>query len=156
MIILLELMFFLALAHFIYESILAPSWRQTLRFRLFALCDEVRALRADYHGLPDDEHFAHLQASIETMITMLHRYDIAAAIAAEFRYHRDPFFRRRIDIRAAALDDCDIPRAQSIHRRSVELMARAIAVNNGMLCAPLYPFALMGVGFSTLQKGLKR
>jgi hypothetical protein len=30
------------------------------------------------------------------------------------------------------------------------------AVNSGMLCAPLYPFAVMGIGFSTVQKQLRK
>jgi hypothetical protein len=55
-IVMLQLMFFLALAHFIYESILAPSWRLSLRFRLFSLRDEVRALEADCRDGLDDEH----------------------------------------------------------------------------------------------------
>lgn len=155
MITLLEVMFFLALSHFIYESILAPSWRLSLRFRLFALRDEVQALKTR-RDLLDDEHYAYLQDSINTMIAMLHRYDIAAIIAAEFRYHRDPGFRIRVDTRATILDGCDLPEAQSVRRSSVDLIARAIAVNSGMLCAPLYPFALMGIGFSTLRRHLRK
>ena len=104
----------------------------------------------------DDGHYAHLQDSINTMIAMLHRYDIAAIIAAEFRYHRDPGFRIRIETRATILDDCDLPEAQSIRRRSVDLIARAIAVNSGMLCVLLYPLALMGIGLSTLNRHLRK
>lgn len=156
MIILLETMFFLALAHFIYESVLAPSWRLSLRYRLFALRDEVRALKGDCRHLFDAEHYAYLQDSISTMIAMLHRYDVAAIAAAELRYRRDPEFRRRVDVRARILDNCNIPQAQSIRRRSIELIARATAVNSGMLCAPLYPFALMGIGLSVIHKRLRK
>lgn len=156
MTILLETMFFLALAHFVYESILAPSWRLTLRYRLFALQDEVSMLKDAGHDLVDDEHYAYLQDSISTMIAMLHRYDIATVAATELRYRRDPEFRRRVDMRATILDGCGSPQAQSIRCRSVELIARALAVNSGMLCAPLYPLALMGIGFSTLQRRLKK
>lgn len=156
MIILLETMFFLTLAHFIYESILAPSWRLSLRYRLFALRDEVRELKGVGQGLLDDEHYAYLQDSINTMIAMIHRYDVATIAATEHRYRRDPGFRKRVDMRAAILDDCSSLQAQSIRRRSVDLIARAVAVNSGMLCAPLYPLALMGVGFSALQKRLRK
>jgi hypothetical protein len=156
MIVLLQIMFFLALIHFIYESILAPSWRLSLRYRLFALRDELRALKADCGVRLDDEHFAYLQTSIDTMIAMLHRYDVAAIAASELQYRRDPEFRRRVDVRAKMLEDCTLPQAQSIRRRSVELIARATAVNSGMLCAPLYPFAVMGIGFSTAQKLLRK
>lgn len=154
MIILLEMMFFMTLAHYVYESVLAPSWRLSLRFRLFRLRDEVRALKAERRDLLDDRHYAYLQDSINTMIAMLHRYDIAAIAAAEFRYRSDPEFRMRIEARATILDDCEIPQAQSIRRRSVDLIVRAIAVNSGMLCAPFYPFALMGIGLSALRERL--
>jgi hypothetical protein len=156
MIVLLELVLFLALAHFIYESILAPSWRLSLRYRLFALRDEVRALKVDCGDLFDNEHFAYLQDSINTMIAMLHRYGVAAIVAAELRYRRDPDFRRRVEARAAILEQCNLPQAQSIRRRSVQLLGRAIAVNCGMLCAPLFPFVLMGIGVSTLRKHLRK
>jgi len=154
MITLLETMFILALAHYVYESILAPSWRLSLRYKLFALRDEARALKGDCQGLFEDAHYACLQDCINTMIASLHRYDVAAIVAAEFRYRKDSEFRRSIDMRDAILGSCDNPRAQSIRRRSVGLIARAVAVNSGMLCAPLCPFVLMGIGFSTLQKRL--
>lgn len=156
MITLLETMFFLSLAHFIYESILAPSWRVSLRYRLFALRDEARMLKGAGQGLLDDEHYAYLQDSINTMISMLHRYDVASIAATELRYSRDPEFRRRLDVRAAILDGCSNVHARSIRGRSVDLIARAVLVNSGMLCAPLFPLALMGVGFSALQKKLRK
>lgn len=156
MIVLLETMFFLALAHFIYESIFAPSWRLSLRYRLFALRDEVRILSGTGRGLLDDQPYAYLQNSINTMIAMLHRYDVATIATTELRYRRDPSFRRRLDVRGTILDGCTSPQAQSIRRRSVDLIARAVVVNSGMLCAPLLPLALMGIGFSALQKRLRK
>lgn len=155
MITLLEIMFFLTLAHLIYESILAPSWRLSLRFRFFALRDEVRALKIDrgYHF--DDEHFACLEDSINTMIAMLHRCDVAAIVVAELRYRRDSEFRARINARSSSLDDCRIPEAQSIRRRSLQLIAHAVAVNSGMLCAPFLPFVLLGIGVSAIQRRLR-
>jgi hypothetical protein len=153
MTILVEIMFFLALIHFIYESILAPSWRLSLKYRLFALRDELRALKADCRVRLDDEHYAYLQSSIDTMIAMLHRYDIAAIAASQLRCRRDPEFRRRIDVRAQMLEDRNIPQAQSIRRRSVELIAQAIAINSGMLCVPLS--VVTGIGSPIVEKLLR-
>lgn len=116
----------------------------------------MRALKADCGDLFDDEHFAYLQDSINTMIAMLHRYGVVAIVAAELRYRRDPDFKRHVDARAAILEECNMPQVQSIRRRSVHLVGQAIAVNCGMLCAPLFPFALMGIGLSTLRKHLRK
>jgi hypothetical protein len=48
---------FLALTvfHFVYESILAPSFRLSLRFRLFVLGDEVRKLKIECAESLNDE-----------------------------------------------------------------------------------------------------
>ena len=87
---------------------------------------------------------------------MLYRYDVAAIAAAEFRYRSDPEFRKRVEMRSMILDACSIPQVQSIRQRSIDLVARALAVNSGMLCAPFYPLALMGIGLSALHKRLTR
>lgn len=156
MTILIELLFFLALAHFIHESILAPSWRLSLKCKLSALRDELHALKASGRDLFDDMHFVCLRDSIDTMLVMLERYDIVTIVAAELRYRKDSEFRKRVDLRARILDGCTIPQAQRIRRRSVYLIACAIAVNSAMLCAPLYPFALMGIGVSAIQRRLRK
>lgn len=111
MIVLLETMSLLTLAHFIYESILAPSWRLRLRIRLLALRDEARALQGGCPGSLDNEHYVQLQSSIDTMISMLHHYDVVAVAAAELRYRKDPDFRERVETRVTMLDGCTIPRA---------------------------------------------
>lgn len=103
MIVLLETMSLLTLAHFIYESILAPSWRLRLRIR--------RALQGGCPGSLDNEHYVQLQSSIDTMISMLHHYDVVAVAAAELRYRKDPDFRERVETRVTMLDGCTIPRA---------------------------------------------
>jgi hypothetical protein len=61
----------------------------------------------------------------------------------------------RSTARAAILDSCSSPQALALRRRAVALIARAVAVNSGMLRIPLFPLALMGIGFSMLQKHLK-
>jgi hypothetical protein len=47
----------LAVFHFVYESIWAPSFRLSLRFRLFVMRDEVRQLKIECAETLGDEHF---------------------------------------------------------------------------------------------------
>jgi hypothetical protein len=77
MTILLSVMMLLTLAHFIYESIVAPSLRLKIRYDLFALRDELRFLKIKRGSSLDDKHYVYLQDSINTMISHLARYDIA-------------------------------------------------------------------------------
>jgi hypothetical protein len=58
----------LAALHFVYESILAPSFRLSLRFKLFVLRDEVRQLKIDCASSLNDRHFDFLQDSINNLI----------------------------------------------------------------------------------------
>jgi hypothetical protein len=65
----------LAVFHFVHESILAPSFRLSLRFRLFVLRDEVRQLKIECAESLNDEHFVFLQDSINGLISI--RYGIS-------------------------------------------------------------------------------
>ena len=55
--------------HFIYESIILPSIRLSLRFKLFALRDQLR--RMVMQGTASDEVFRIQQSSINNAINML-------------------------------------------------------------------------------------
>src|SRR5262245_60473492 len=102
-------MLLLALFHFIYESILAPSLRLSLRHNLFGLRDELRRLKVQYGDAFDDTHFLYLQGSINTMIAMIPRYDLATLYYAQRAYKRDAEFRNHVDERADMLGNCTIP-----------------------------------------------
>ncbi|MGH8330614.1 MAG: hypothetical protein ACRER3_22985, partial [Pseudomonas fluorescens] len=57
---------FLAFVHFVFESILAPSFRLKLRFEIFALRDELRLLKIECESSLHDKHFEYLQSSLNT------------------------------------------------------------------------------------------
>jgi hypothetical protein len=127
----------------------------SIRYKLFTLRDELRSLKIECGDSLEDKHYAYLQDSLNTIIAHLPRYDMATLGYAEHVYNNDPEFRRRVDERSHVLDDCGIPRARSIRSRNVRLAAKAILINSGMLCAPIYPFVLMDVGLSALKKRIK-
>jgi len=154
--VLLAVMVLLTLAHFIYESILAPSFRLKIRYEALALRDELRLLKMQRGGTLDDKHYEYLQDSINTMISNLARFDVATLGLSGRVYNRDLEFRVRVDERARLLEDCTLPEARSLRRRNVVLVERAILVNSGMLVAPLVPFVLMGVGLSALKQRIRK
>lgn len=69
----------LALFHFIYESILAPSFRMKLHFELGALQDQLRCLQRE--GSVRVEHARYLDDSLSSLLCMLHRFDVAMLVA---------------------------------------------------------------------------
>jgi hypothetical protein len=93
----------LAVFHFAYEAILAPSLRLSLRFRLFVLRDEVRRLKIECLESLNDNHFVFLQGSINGLISMLHRVDMALLVGVEFESRKDPGFLEQARERARML-----------------------------------------------------
>jgi hypothetical protein len=145
-----------AMCHFIYESILAPSFRLRLRFKLFALRDELRDLKIERNGSLDNKHFDFLQDSINSLIFVLFRVDMSLVISAQNSYQNDKEFRRNADERAKILDDCQIAVASEIRRKSLWVLLLAIIVNSGMLVILTLPVILLVHGLSETKKRLRK
>lgn len=120
-----------ALYHFIYESILAPSWRLKLRVELFVLRDKVRALRIDHPEEFQDRHYHYLQDSINTLLVLLARFDLATLGRIEAEMKRNPELQKQSDERSLILDDCCLEEAKVIRYASLRIAFAALAVNSG-------------------------
>jgi hypothetical protein len=141
-----------ALYHFVYESILAPSERLKLRFELFELRDRLRALKIEHSEYLEDRHFDYLQDSLNSLICLLARFDMATLSYIELEIQRDPELRRRLEIRTAILDDCQFDELRGIRRASVRIAAKALLINSGGWFVSVVPIF---VGL-TLYLGLTR
>jgi hypothetical protein len=117
--------------HFVYEGILAPSLRLKLRFELFALRDELRLLKVSCGSSLDDKHFHYLQDSINAMISLLPRIDLSTLVAAQSEFERNKEFRAHCEARSKVLDDCNIPQARDLRRKSLRLVGVVLGVNSG-------------------------
>lgn len=146
----------LALFHWIYESTLAPSFRLDLRFRLFALRDELRALKIDLGSDLADKHFHYLQDSVNTLIYMLNRIDVGSLHAVTRELDRNPKLRHKIELRTKTLDDCNIPEARDIRNRSLEIASRALLVNMGGLVIYVLPVVLVIAGVAALRRQYRK
>jgi hypothetical protein len=144
-----------ATCHFVYESILAPSFRLKLRFDLFALRDELRRLKIERDSGLNDEHFEYLQGSLNTLISVLYRFDFATLNAVERETRRDPEVKARIERRVRVLDDCIVVECQSIRSRTLRIAVMALGVNNGVACLYLLPIFLCATGLSQLKRIIK-
>jgi hypothetical protein len=146
-----------ALCHFVYESILAPSFRLELRFQLFELRDEVRLLKIDNllskSNEPEfvDGHFGYLQDSINALICILYRYDLAAIWAIIGQINRDSALRQRAETRARFLDDCELPAVLSIRKKQLNIAAKVLAVNSGPMLLLLLAPALALRGYEAVR-----
>jgi hypothetical protein len=146
---------FLVLFHFVYESILAPSFRLKLRFELLCLRDELRMLKIQLGDSLGDEHFHRLRDSINALISMLYRFDVVTLATLQREIRRRPDLRDRVELRARLLDSCGVPQAQRIRQRSLVIATKAIAVNSGGWCVFLVPPALAYLGIYRLRTLVK-
>ena len=139
----------LALFHFIYEGILAPSFRMKLRFDLCALRDELNRLKRDSGAAFDDERFCHLHDSLTALIATLHRFDVSTLLAVSQEIGRNPELREKVERRERMLDTCGVPELRDLRRRSLVIATRALAVNHGGWCIYGIPMVL---GYLSLRK----
>lgn len=148
-------LFFLAIAHFIYESILAPSFRMDQRFQLFALRDELCLLKIDRGQEVDDKHFHYLQDSINALLAFLPRFDAATLAAIERQLKHDPGLKKKVEARSRVLDDCRMPELISIRKRTLVAAAKTFLVNTGGWGIYLLPIAGVMVCLSSLKNRIK-
>jgi hypothetical protein len=143
MLYLLYILIILAVVHFVYEAILAPSFRLQLRFKLFALRDELRRFKIEERpALRDDDVYRMLQGSINNGLSLLHRTDLATVLRADRRLKEDPQLNKILQKRLrlqASLDG----EAKAIHSRIVKLFGLALLVNNGVWILYLLPIAVV-------------
>src|SRR5262245_37669523 len=122
-------MFFLSVLHFVYEMIVAPSLRMAARYRLFALRDELRTLKAS--GALEEQHFRYLQDSLNALIRALDAFNLSLLIRWEHLLRRDTAFRARVEERLKVLDECSNTAALRIRAESVRIALEGFVINCG-------------------------
>ncbi|WP_116808358.1 hypothetical protein [Steroidobacter cummioxidans] len=149
-----------AILQFVYESIIAPSLRLELRFELFKLRDEVRLLKIDSSGAGNgvefaELHFYELQDSINSLISLLFRFDLATVSAISAEIERDAELKRRVVERSRILDDCALPEILAIRGEQFRIATKALVVNSGPVLIWLVLPALLFVGYRALRNKVK-
>lgn len=146
-----------ATLHFVHESIVAPSLRLQLRFELLRLRDEVGLLKlgssqARGAGAEIGERYlCELQDSINSLLCLLFRFDLATVRAISEEIDRDAGLRRRVEARSRILDDCVLPEVLAIRSRQFRIATKALAVNSGPMLVWLVLPALFFVGYRTVR-----
>jgi hypothetical protein len=128
--------------HFVFESIIAPSIRLDLRYRLFELRDELRSLKIEAGSKLDHKHFTYLHESVNVTIAFLAHFDIATIVSIEREFQNDSDLRRRVEARTKILDDCQFESAKKIRKKCLRIALVAVAINSGGWAYFLAPVAI--------------
>lgn len=134
-------MMLFATLYLIYEGILAPSMRLRIRFRLFALRDEVRRMKTADTSL-DDEVFEEIDDAINTAIHLCHR--ISPSLLRDFKQmlNENPDLRVTIEDRIRRIEASPAEHIQRAWRQSSETLREALLVNVGAWAFWVVPIAL--------------
>lgn len=140
----------LAFFHFVYEGIIAPSLRFDLRFRLFALRDELRAAKLRHPHEVDGEAFHYLQRSINNTLRHMGFVSLKMVFSVRHLTDRDQEIMERLERVHRKIDNCPVVEVKAIRDRYRWLIGYAFLVNSGGWAIYLLPVIVGVVFFSSI------
>lgn len=145
----------LAAFHYLWESILAPSFRLRLRFELFRLRDQLRWLEYEQAHFDEEDLFHFVQGSINNSLRLLPRIDFALLSNAQQIVNADEGLRRRIEKRRDMFESSNNQELKAIHRKLKELTLLAVGVNTAGLMIWVIPIFIALASWSGIKKFIK-
>jgi hypothetical protein len=142
----------LAIAHFVFESIIAPTLRLKLRFELFKVRDELRALKAEKKDQLDDKVFDYLENSINLSISHMEYFRLSIWIRAFHAVQSDPALKERLKQREEAFKKCAFPETKDIQTKTVMLDLNAIGLSGGAWAVFVVPLAVLLAFYRSVSK----
>lgn len=143
---------FIAVVQFVYESIVAPSWRMKLRNELFVLRDEVREEKIRGVSKADDEAFWFVHNGVNSFLSKLPSLTAWNQHLALEVLRADPELRAVVNKRIATIDQCTNDVVKSVFRRTVKVVEEAMVVNAGGWFVYLIPVALLMATLGRLKR----
>jgi len=103
-----------AIVQYVYQSILLPTIRQELRFRMFALRDKLRHYAYDEVIYPESRVYRLLQGRINITVDYLYLVDVKALFDAYRLLKENPAISKRIEKHRQLIESCEIPEVREI------------------------------------------
>lgn len=123
----------LVILHYVYEGILAPSFRLQIRYQLFAVRDEIRRLDG---ACAEGDAFLYLNKSVNNAIRVLPFFDVAAIVDVRRDVSEDRSLKAESEeaLQVIASDAT----ASALFQRVGRLLLRAIFVNSLLFVLPFF------------------
>ena len=133
----------LSFFHFIYESILLPSFRLRLRYKLFSLRDDLRHIKIENDQKINDKIFSFLQSSINNVINSLHLINFQMLYMLTKAVKKDESLSRKVEDINKELENCNSNSILRIRYKLSKYFAFALIINSGGWFIYLFPFFLV-------------
>ena len=144
----------LAVAHFVYESIIAPSIRLVITAELIMMKDELEDLRKKEKGKLDDEHYRHLRDSINGLSNRIYSLELMVVTKILSEIEKDRDLKARIKAKSKILDDCVVKEARDMRHKIISLVDSALRTNSGGWLLYLVPIAICAGCMAWIKKSI--
>lgn len=139
----------MAAGHYIFETILLPTYRQQARDELFVLRDKLRAeLIKEKHSADKEtiQAFSMVDSIINKSLNRLHYLTIPNMIKFEIIKGKSVEMQQEIDRRNSLLERCSSEVVREVNKKMSMVLMKVLVINSMGLMVYLLPiFLIMGV-----------
>lgn len=148
----------LGAGHYIYETILLPTYRQQARDELFVLRDKLRAeLIKEKHSVDKDtlQAFSMIDSIINKSLNRLHLLTIPNMIKFELMKDKSSEIQDEIERENGLLNRCSDDVVKEVNEQMNVVLMKVLVVNSMGLVIYLMPFILVARIVSSLCDKMK-
>lgn len=139
----LFIIFVLAIMHFAYENIIAPTLRIYQRNKLFVLRDKLRNIHFNALNKQDKQAFKYIENSLTNCIQNLPYVNISNFSRYKQEYKENEELRKSVDEKINKIENCSVTELKDIFNDSGEIIYHAIWINSGILFLYFIPIAIV-------------
>jgi hypothetical protein len=146
----------LAIFHFIWDGILAPSLRFEIRYKLFKLRDDLRRLKIEHGDQFSDDIFDQLQKTINNQIGLLHHGNISNLYRAYKKFGNDEGLVVEMMKLDKLIEACQVEEVGKIRDKSVGWGMLGFLVNSGGWAVYIVPPVFIALSYGTIRVFMKK
>jgi hypothetical protein len=120
-----------ALFHFVYESIWAPTVRVQLQGELFSLRKVLHQAERMKDKKQYAKQFHYLDDATKNLVGGIHRAEIVSVIQAVADVEKDKELKASLEAKVQSLDKCDSEEIKKIWGKTHDLAVKVLRTNSG-------------------------
>lgn len=152
----LFIFFILSIFHLFYQSLLLPTIRLDLRFKLFRLRDKLRKLKLEKGSELDDKIMYDLQKMINANIKNLAYIDFETIYETKKYFDENPKLNSKVEYRRQLLDSSPLQEVKDIYKESVRLFLLTIGANSGGWVVYIVPALIIALMYGSIKNSIKK
>lgn len=154
MAVIILILILLTIFHFVYESIIAPSLRIKIRYKLFELRDELRRLKFNEGQNISEDVFKQVDYSVNSSIKHLPFYNFKLLYDAKKEFDSNEKLKKQVEQKIGLIEECHIDSIREIFDKTNRYSSFAFLINTGAWLLYLFPFIVILILIAGFNKAL--